>query len=123
MIAPKQESTDLVMQWLKRDVSAPEAKITTKGDYVTIEASVRTIEKLLDAEYNVFGMFLSKIKSSFFGLSYSREDSTTRNAGEDAPDPRVQSANGSQGPCGHGSTDYLLRSQATAVYHLRAPCD
>lgn len=55
MIAPKQESSDLVKQWLASDVSSPEAKITTKGDYVTIEANVRTIEKLLNAEYNVFG--------------------------------------------------------------------
>lgn len=56
MIAPKQESSDLVMQWLTKEISAPEAKVTKKGDYVTIQASVKTIEKLLDAEYSVFGM-------------------------------------------------------------------
>jgi hypothetical protein len=56
MVAPKQESSDLVMQWLTSDVSSPEAKITTKGDYVTIHASVKTIEKLLNAEYSIFGM-------------------------------------------------------------------
>jgi tripeptidyl-peptidase-1 len=55
MIAPKQESTDLVMQWLSSENLSRETKITTKGDYVTIEANVKTIEKLLDAEYSVFG--------------------------------------------------------------------
>jgi tripeptidyl-peptidase I len=55
MIAPKQESSDLVMQWLGSGISNPEAEITTKGDYVTIQANVRTIEKLLNAEYSVFG--------------------------------------------------------------------
>ncbi|KAH3995425.1 hypothetical protein HBH61_155540 [Parastagonospora nodorum] len=54
MIAPKQESTDLVMQWLSSENLSPETKITAKGDYVTIEANVKTIEKLLDAEYSVF---------------------------------------------------------------------
>jgi tripeptidyl-peptidase-1 len=57
MIAPKQESSDLVMQWLTSENLSTEAKITTKGDYVTIEANVKTIEKLLNAEYSVFGMF------------------------------------------------------------------
>jgi len=55
MIAPKQESSDLVMQWLTNENMSPETKITTKGDYVTIEGDVKTIEKLLDAEYSVFG--------------------------------------------------------------------
>lgn len=56
MIAPKQESSDLVMQWLDNEISSSEAEITTKGDYVTIQASVKTVEKLLNAEYSVFGM-------------------------------------------------------------------
>ncbi|KAL5120408.1 hypothetical protein ACEQ8H_001698 [Pleosporales sp. CAS-2024a] len=54
MVAPKQESTDLVMQWLKSEVESSEAEITAQGDYVTVQASVKTIEKLLDAEYSVF---------------------------------------------------------------------
>jgi tripeptidyl-peptidase-1 len=55
MIAPKQESSDLVMQWLTNEISSPEAKVTVKGDYVTIQASVNTIEKLLKTEYSTFG--------------------------------------------------------------------
>lgn len=58
MIAPKQESNDLVMQWLTSEISSPEAKVTVKGDYVTVQASVNTIEKLLSAEYSTFGKSL-----------------------------------------------------------------
>ena len=58
MIAPKQESNDLVMQWLTSEISSPEAKVTVKGDYVTVQASVNTIEKLLNAEYSTFGKWL-----------------------------------------------------------------
>jgi tripeptidyl-peptidase-1 len=56
MTAPKQESSDLVSQWLASEISSPEAKVTVKGDYVTIQGNVKTIEKLLNAEYSVFGM-------------------------------------------------------------------
>ncbi|KAH8702808.1 Pro-kumamolisin, activation domain-containing protein [Phaeosphaeriaceae sp. PMI808] len=54
VVAPKQESSDLVMQWLTSETVSSEAKITMKGDYVTIQANVKTIEKPLNAEYNVF---------------------------------------------------------------------
>jgi hypothetical protein len=55
MIAPAQESGDLVMQWLQTSLS--NAKVSQQGDYVTVEASVNEIEELLDADYNVFGMY------------------------------------------------------------------
>ena len=55
MIAPKQESSDLVMQWLASELPSSKADITLKGDYVTVFASVSTIEKLLNAEYSTFG--------------------------------------------------------------------
>ncbi|KAF2798804.1 subtilisin-like protein [Melanomma pulvis-pyrius CBS 109.77] len=54
MIAPKKESSELVMQWLANEMSSSEAKVTLKGDYVTVLASVNTVEKLLDAEYSTF---------------------------------------------------------------------
>jgi tripeptidyl-peptidase-1 len=57
MVAPAEESTDLVMQWLQNEFSGPDAKVSQKGDYVTVEASVKKIEELLDAEYSVFGTF------------------------------------------------------------------
>lgn len=56
MIAPAQESGDLVMRWLASELSRPDVKVTQKGDYVTVEASVNEIEELLDADYRVFGM-------------------------------------------------------------------
>ena len=61
MIAPKQESSDLVMQWLTEEILSPEAKVTMKGDYIIIQANVKTIEKLLNAEYSVFGMYASMV--------------------------------------------------------------
>ncbi|KAF2645222.1 subtilisin-like protein [Massarina eburnea CBS 473.64] len=54
MIAPKQESTDLVTEWLESKLSSKDAEITAKGDYVTVQASVNTIEKLLHTEYSTF---------------------------------------------------------------------
>jgi tripeptidyl-peptidase-1 len=56
MIAPDPESGDLVMEWLASELSGPNAKVSQKGDYVTVEASVNKIEALLDAEYSVFGI-------------------------------------------------------------------
>ncbi|ORY17869.1 peptidase S8/S53 domain-containing protein [Clohesyomyces aquaticus] len=73
MIAPAQESSDLVMQWLANDIASPKAKIQRKGDYVTITASVSTIEKLLDAEYEVFVKSGTKEKT-LRTLSYSLPD-------------------------------------------------
>lgn len=55
MIAPKQESSDLVMEWLASEIPSNEAQLTLKGDYVTVQASVNTIEKLLNAKYSTFG--------------------------------------------------------------------
>lgn len=66
MIAPKQESSDLVMQWLKGETEKSDADITVKGDYVTIQASIKTVERLLDAEYSVFGAYIAT--NSFFLL-------------------------------------------------------
>jgi tripeptidyl-peptidase I len=68
MIAPKKESSDLVMQWLANDISSPEAKVSKQGDYVTIQANVRTIEKLLNAEYSVFGMSIFMVMISSFSF-------------------------------------------------------
>ncbi|KAF2728339.1 tripeptidyl-peptidase 1 precursor, partial [Polyplosphaeria fusca] len=54
MVAPKQESVDLVTSWLESKISSSKAKIAVQGDYVTVDASVRSVEKLLDAEYSIF---------------------------------------------------------------------
>jgi tripeptidyl-peptidase-1 len=68
MIAPEQESKDIVIQWLSREISRTEAKITSKGDYITVQANVKTIEKLLNAEYSVFGMYNLKLTMSIHGF-------------------------------------------------------
>jgi tripeptidyl-peptidase-1 len=56
LIAPTEESADLVMQWLESEMPDIGTKVTQKGDYVTVEASVKEIEQLLGAEYSVFGI-------------------------------------------------------------------
>ncbi|CAI6303074.1 unnamed protein product [Periconia digitata] len=54
MIAPKQESVDLVQTWLERELPSSGADVLVNGDYVTVRASVNAIEKLLKTEYNTF---------------------------------------------------------------------
>ena len=55
MIAPKKESVDLVQEWLDKELTGSGADVTVKGDYATVQASVKTIEKLLKTEYSTFG--------------------------------------------------------------------
>jgi tripeptidyl-peptidase-1 len=56
MIAPKDESSDLVMDWLKSQGMSSHATLSARGDSVIVEASIAKIEKLLHAEYSAFGM-------------------------------------------------------------------
>jgi tripeptidyl-peptidase-1 len=55
MIAPKDESRDLVLQWLKIEGITNYSSISTRGDSIIVKASISQIEKLLDAEYSSFG--------------------------------------------------------------------
>ena len=55
MIAPKDESGDLVMDWLNSAGLGSHASLSQRGDSVIVEASISQIEKLLDAEYSAFG--------------------------------------------------------------------
>jgi tripeptidyl-peptidase I len=55
MIAPKDESSDLVMSWLKNQGLSSHATLSARGDSVIVEASISQIEKLLSAEYSAFG--------------------------------------------------------------------
>ncbi|TVY38914.1 Tripeptidyl-peptidase [Lachnellula subtilissima] len=54
MIAPKDESKDLVMQWLESEGMSDEASLSPRLDTVLIQTTVDKIEKLLKAEYNAF---------------------------------------------------------------------
>lgn len=55
MIAPKDESTDLVMQWLESAGMSSEASLSPRLDTVVVESTIDKIENLLKAEYNAFG--------------------------------------------------------------------
>ncbi|KAE9364154.1 subtilisin-like protein [Stipitochalara longipes BDJ] len=53
-IAPKDESRDLVMQWLDREGLGKNSSISPRQDSIIVQASVSQIEKLLNAEYSPF---------------------------------------------------------------------
>ena len=55
MIAPKDESSDLVMQWIESEGLGDSAIFSPRLDSVVVEASISKIEKLLNAEYTPFG--------------------------------------------------------------------
>jgi tripeptidyl-peptidase-1 len=55
MIAPKDESGDLVMNWLDLEGLGKHASLSARSDSVLIEATISQVEKLLSAEYSAFG--------------------------------------------------------------------
>ena len=55
MIAPKDESNDLVLQWLETEGLKSCSSSSGRGDSIIVEASVTQAEKLLNAEYSAFG--------------------------------------------------------------------
>lgn len=56
MVAPRDESSDLVMQWIESEGLRQYATLSPRQDSVIVEASISKIEKLLNAEYTPFGM-------------------------------------------------------------------
>jgi tripeptidyl-peptidase-1 len=55
MVAPKDESSNLVMQWIESEGLGDHATISPRLDSVVVEASISQVEKLLNAEYTPFG--------------------------------------------------------------------
>ena len=53
MTAPKEESVSLVTKWLRNEI--PSAKVSKTGDYLTVEGTLNTIEKLLKTKYSTYG--------------------------------------------------------------------
>ncbi|KUI73558.1 Tripeptidyl-peptidase sed3 [Cytospora mali] len=54
IIAPRDESGEMVMSWLESAGLRDQATFSARGDSVIIETSVAQIEKLLDAKYEAF---------------------------------------------------------------------
>ncbi|CZT52482.1 probable tripeptidyl-peptidase 1 precursor [Rhynchosporium secalis] len=54
MIAPKDDSSKLVMEWLSSEGLSSHASISQRSDAVIVDASVTQIEKLLKAKYMPF---------------------------------------------------------------------
>lgn len=57
IIAPKDESGDLVLAWLASEGLEGAAKYSNRRDSVIVEASVAQVERLLNAEYSTFCKF------------------------------------------------------------------
>jgi tripeptidyl-peptidase-1 len=55
MIAPMDESSELVMQWIESEGLGDYATMSPRWDSVVVEASISQIEQLLNAEYTPFG--------------------------------------------------------------------
>lgn len=64
IIAPKDESGSMVMEWLNTMGLKNHASFSKRGDSIIIEASVSQIERLLDAEYSAFCMYRKAFAST-----------------------------------------------------------
>lgn len=62
MIAPTDESKSLVLDWLSHQGLADKSVVSSRGNAVTVTASIEEIEKLLEADYETYSEFLSFIK-------------------------------------------------------------
>ena len=62
MVAPKQQSKDLVMDWLNREGLGDIAEFSPRLDSIVIEGKLRQIEKLLKTEYASFGVYNSSYR-------------------------------------------------------------
>jgi hypothetical protein len=58
MIAPKDESRDLVLNWVEEAGLSRYASPYPSSDSIVLEASISQIEKLINAEYSSFGEYL-----------------------------------------------------------------
>jgi subtilase family serine protease len=54
MVAPKDESLDLVMKWLESQNLGEHSSVSSRRDSVIVEASISQVEQLLKAEYSAF---------------------------------------------------------------------
>ncbi|KAL3420026.1 Tripeptidyl-peptidase sed4 [Phlyctema vagabunda] len=73
MIAPKDESKVLVLEWLGNEGFANSSYVSPRGDSVIVEAPISQIEKLLNAEYSAFVQTESGV-STIRTLEYSLPD-------------------------------------------------
>jgi hypothetical protein len=72
MIAPKDESRELVMKWLNSEGLGENASLSSRADSIIVQASVSQIEKLLNAEYAPFGKPLSQHAFPIFSFLNSQ---------------------------------------------------
>jgi len=66
MIAPKEESHELVMKWIEDAGLSSHATTSHLSDSIIVEASISQIESLIKAEYNSFGNSPIFVKTAGF---------------------------------------------------------
>ncbi|CAL3971137.1 unnamed protein product, partial [Diplocarpon coronariae] len=54
MIGPKDESMELVLEWLATEGLDEHASASPRSDAIILTASVAQVERILDAEYSEF---------------------------------------------------------------------
>jgi tripeptidyl-peptidase I len=59
IVAPKDESRLLVLDWLSQQGLADKSTVTSRGTAITVTASVEAIENLLQAQYDTYSEFWS----------------------------------------------------------------
>ncbi len=69
MIAPDDESRDIVMRWIEEAGLSSYAYLSPGSDNVILEASISQIENLLNAEYSSFGKLLRSCRPLSFRLA------------------------------------------------------
>ena len=118
MIAPKDESSDLVMGWLKDAGLSSHAMISPRGDSVIVEASIKQIEKLLNAEYNAFG----EIFKPGDALNISKQSHSParirRNHCQNSP---VQPPRCLQRPRRHGPANHFFWPESHEIHNQEYP--
>jgi hypothetical protein len=124
MIAPKDESRELLMQWLDGEGLVDHVSLSPRLDSVIVQASISQIEKLLSAEYRAFGEIFSNPTSTFKTKVWPQNnltviqpyDSSNRFRAVCCANSRIQHSRHSERSRGYGSTDDILRPQTTKVW-------
>lgn len=115
MIAPKDESKTLVMEWLKSEGLINYASMSPRLDAVIVDASVKQIEGLLNADYEAYGEKFTEIRVSLTWNSFIRERRYS------CPNTGVQSSRYPQGSRGNGPANDILRVESNEIHDFWSP--
>lgn len=113
MIAPKDESSELVMQWLDAEGLSSQASKSPRQDSIIVDASVAQVEELLQAEYSAFSEF------NVHQLNCPDNSSPNRDRRKCRPNLEVQPPKCAQRSRRHGPAYNLLRPASHEIHNLQ----